>query len=232
MPAIGDRKIKDGVLGEFDGSTWRQIAAPGDRKTRDGVTGEWDGSTWKAVVEDESEPAPTSKAHTAPAAGPLSVTAADVARRGAVRVGEQIATSPNLGKAVQVASGPVARMAGRAVGVTGGLPGYVAGEALTSPAVLKAAESGVRATGAGVARVAGSKLAQAATGLPGLIGAMPFTEAGDAPAGHSAEATAARQAQFEREYATILRERAERRQQGKRTTADVVLDVLREVMGK
>lgn len=53
MPAVGERKIKDGVLGEWDGATWRQIAQPGTRKTQGGVTGEWNGSTWRQVSGGE-----------------------------------------------------------------------------------------------------------------------------------------------------------------------------------
>jgi hypothetical protein len=58
MPQIGERKTKNGVTGEWDGTTWRQVetvsmaaAGPkvGDRKTKNGITGEWDGTTWRQL---------------------------------------------------------------------------------------------------------------------------------------------------------------------------------------
>lgn len=59
MPQIGEHKTKDGVTGEWTGTTWRRVdvSAPstasdrrvGERKTRDGIVGEWDGQTWRRV---------------------------------------------------------------------------------------------------------------------------------------------------------------------------------------
>src|SRR5262245_25571420 len=61
MPRIGERKTIGGVTGEWDGATWRRVAAAddptsapkiGERKTKDGVTGEWDGKTWRRVAAE------------------------------------------------------------------------------------------------------------------------------------------------------------------------------------
>lgn len=141
---------------------------------------------------------------------PLGVVAADGVRRGAVRVGEEIATSPKLGRVVGFVSSPAARKLAKAAGVyTNSLPGYITGEVLTSPAVTKAAEVGIR-NGAGiVARVAGSRLVRAATGFPGFIASMPFTEPGDRSVGP--ETTAERQARFRVEYDAMLKAKQQRR---------------------
>jgi len=73
MPAVGERKVKDGVLGEWDGQTWRLIARPGDRKTRDGVTGEWDGLTWRQVNAPELPSAPTAVTQQATTSAPRGI---------------------------------------------------------------------------------------------------------------------------------------------------------------
>jgi hypothetical protein len=123
---------------------------------------------------------------------PATVGAANVARQAAIRAGEQVATSPNLGRAVSVLSKPAAGAVGRAVGVSGGLPGYVAGEALTSPSVLRAAETGIRAGGGFVARMAASRFAQALTGLPGMAASMLTMQHGPEAGSPEAEAIYAR----------------------------------------
>jgi hypothetical protein len=75
MPVTGERKVRDGVLGEFDGTTWRVVAEPGTRKTKGNVTAEWDGTTWRQITDaGESGPAQTSKPQTT-----LSGPAVDVA---------------------------------------------------------------------------------------------------------------------------------------------------------
>src|SRR5690242_6665669 len=58
---------------------------------------------------------------------PVTVGAANAARAGVARAGLQVATSPNLGRAVNALSRPGAGAVARAVGVSGGLPGYVIG---------------------------------------------------------------------------------------------------------
>jgi hypothetical protein len=67
MPQRGERKTKDGVTGEWDGTTWRVVdAAPaasptptvGTRKTKDGITGEWDGQTWRVIAAPPPTPPP------------------------------------------------------------------------------------------------------------------------------------------------------------------------------
>lgn len=123
---------------------------------------------------------------------PAAVGAADVARRGAIRAGEQVATSPNLGRAVGVLSKPAAGAVGRAVGVTGGLPGYVAGEALTSPGVLRAAETGIRTGGSFLARLAASPVARAVTGLPGMVASLTTLQHGPEAGSPEAESIYAR----------------------------------------
>jgi hypothetical protein len=123
---------------------------------------------------------------------PAAIAGANVARGVAVRMGEQVATSPNLGRAVSVLSKPAAGAVGRTVGVSGGLPGYVAGEALTSPSVLRAAETGIRAGGGLLARMAASRFAQAVTGLPGLAASMLTLQHGPEAGSPEAESIYAR----------------------------------------
>ena len=144
------------------------------------------------------DPAPASSSSSG-GPGPATVGAANAARAAAVRAGEQIATSPNLGRAVKALSRPGAGVVARAVGVSGGLPGYVASEALTHPAVGRAVETGIRGGGSFLARIAASPFARAVTGLPGLIGSMVF-EPGDRPAGETPATTAQRQLDYARQY--------------------------------
>jgi hypothetical protein len=108
MPAVGERKTKGGVTGEWDGTTWRRVDAAasdqpagpkvGDRKTKNGITGEWDGTTWRQVDvtgEPESTPDKPSGAGAMAAGGALAALSAGVpALRGAA---ERIATAPSLG---------------------------------------------------------------------------------------------------------------------------------------
>ena len=89
---------------------------------------------------------------------------ANMIGRGAVRAGEEIATSPLTGKAVNAMTGQAAQYAARAAGtaIGGGLPGYAAGEVaaqgLKLPVVRTLAEGALRSGGeavAGVGRVLG-----------------------------------------------------------------------------
>src|SRR5689334_22568219 len=97
MPTPGERKIKDGVLGEFDGTTWRMIAEPGTRKTKNGITAEWDGNTWREVTADNAVDA--SKINTGIGRlGPLAVAAAGAALPAIERAGLEVATNPSTGK--------------------------------------------------------------------------------------------------------------------------------------
>jgi hypothetical protein len=130
---------------------------------------------------------------------PATVGAANAARAGAARAGLQVATSPNLGRAVNALSRPGAGAVARAVGVSGGLPGYVIGEAISNPSVGRAVETGVRAGGSFLSRMLSTPLARAATGIPGVIASMVF-EPGDRPAGETPERTAARQLDYARQY--------------------------------
>lgn len=116
MPAVGERKTKGGVTGEWDGTTWRAVsAAPsapasaastgpaiGTRKTKNGVTGEWDGTTWRqvdATGEPEQTPdKPTGAGAMATGIGLAGVAAAVPAAKW---LAERIATSPAIGGAVQ-----------------------------------------------------------------------------------------------------------------------------------
>lgn len=113
MPAVGERKTKGDVTGEWDGTTWRRVdAAPstdaptgpkkGDRKTKNGITGEFDGTTWRQVDvtgEPETTPEKPSGAGALAAGAGLGVLAAGVPV--AKRVAEHVATSPALGSLVQ-----------------------------------------------------------------------------------------------------------------------------------
>jgi len=123
--------------------------------------------------------------------------ATESARRAAVRGGEQLATSPNLGRVVKAASRPAARGAG------GGVPGYLAAEALTTPAVLSGAEAGLRGTAAAVARTASGPVARFAG--PIAIFLSMLTESGDRPIGETPERTAERQQRFQQEYDAIVK---------------------------
>jgi hypothetical protein len=130
---------------------------------------------------------------------PAVVAASDVFRRGALRAGEQVATSPNVSRIASSASRPAAQMIGRAVGVSGGLPGYIAGEALTSPAVTSAAGRGIQSGAGFLARLAASPEARAVTGLPGLLGSM-VTNPGDRPAGETPATTSQRTLSFAEKF--------------------------------
>lgn len=147
------------------------------------------------------QPPPTSGSLATP-----GVIAARAALPGVMRMGEEIATSPIVGKAARTIASPMARAATQALGATGGVAGWAAGAAATSPAVVRGAEAATRGTGALAARAAGSGLARWATGLPGVLLSM-VTNPGDRPVGETAESTAERQARFEREYAEILARR-------------------------
>jgi hypothetical protein len=117
MPAVGERKTKGGVTGEWDGTTWRQVStdasaeapapasagpAIGTRKTKNGITGEWDGTTWRQVDvtgEPETTPDKPSGAGALAASAGVGLLAAGVPV--AKRVAEHVATSPALGTLVQ-----------------------------------------------------------------------------------------------------------------------------------
>lgn len=99
MPAVGERKTKGGVTGEWDGTTWRRVEAPasdtpagpkpGDRKTKNGITGEWDGSTWRQVdVTGEPETTPDKPT----GAGALAAGAGLGVLAGAVPVAQRVAS--------------------------------------------------------------------------------------------------------------------------------------------
>ena len=111
MPEIGERKTKNGITGEWDGTTWRQVDTAasegpklGDRKTKNGVTGEWDGTTWRQVSEASASERPSGDtlatvaktAATGTALGPAALA-------GGKRLVEEIATNPNIGKASTLA---------------------------------------------------------------------------------------------------------------------------------
>jgi hypothetical protein len=136
--------------------------------------------------------------------GPVIGAASNAGRNALVHAGEEIATAPAVGKAVGMLSKPVAQAAARAIGVTGGLPGYVAGEALSNPAVGKAAEAGIRGSGGLLAKVAGSEAAKVLTGPLAVVASMPFTDAGDRPAGETLEATTKRQAKMAFDYKDMV----------------------------
>lgn len=130
-------------------------------------------------------PSTTSRPVT-PDVDPAVLAGANVGRAAAARVGEELATSPKVGKTIGILSKPLGQAALRVAGVsTGGLPGYLAGEALAHPAVGGAIESGVRATGAGVARAASSGLARALTGVPMTALALPGMPLNATPVGET-----------------------------------------------
>jgi hypothetical protein len=141
---------------------------------------------------------------TSPSSGmgvsPAAVAAADLARRGVVRAGEEIATSPLLGRAVSAVSKPAAQMTARAVGATHGLPGYAAGEVLTSPGALRAAETGIRAGGGLFARLAGSRVARALTGPAGFYATLLTTRPQPDADSPVMKMQTARQRQIEADY--------------------------------
>jgi hypothetical protein len=129
-------------------------------------------------------------------ANPAAVGAGNVARAAAVQAGERLATSPTLTRVVTAASGPAVNAAARAIGAgAGSLPGYILGEAATNPAVGKTVEHLLRGSGELLARVASSPITRAITGPVAAIATMPFSEAGDRPAGETPSRTASRQAE-------------------------------------
>lgn len=134
MPQVGDRKTKNGITGEWDGTTWRQVdAAPperraeapaiGTRKTKNGITGEWDGTTWRQVNgEDASNP----MAGVAAGLGGAAATTAV-----ATPILERIATSPVLSKVIERAAAAGKLMPGVGTGLSTGASvayGVVKGE--------------------------------------------------------------------------------------------------------
>lgn len=124
MPAVGERKVKNGVTGEWDGTTWRRVDAAasdapagpkvGERKTKDGVTGEWDGTTWRRVAAPGADP--TSDTQDAPAnwmGGVSALAAGGAAALPAARgLAERIATSPMLSRAGAAAEGVMGKLPG------------------------------------------------------------------------------------------------------------------------
>lgn len=168
MPAVGERKTKGGVTGEWDGTTWRRVdAAPageasralavGTRKTKDGVTGEWDGQTWRRV-EAPAEPQKSSgEGALAAGAGLAGLAAAVPAARA---LAERVATSPMINAAVG--------KAGSALGA-GVNPLYQAYEVVSGRKGLgKAVKDGL-VTEAG--RRALAAIPRAATGVANALGA-------------------------------------------------------------
>jgi hypothetical protein len=137
--------------------------------------------------------------------GPAAVAVANVARQGVERAAMQVATSPNVGRAVNAVARPLAsRAVGAGVGaVIGGAPGAVVGSAIPTAPIARhgarIAETGIRGGSGLLARMAASPFARAATGLPGMLGSMVF-DAGDRPAGETPDTTAQRQLDYARQY--------------------------------
>ena len=155
MPQIGERKTKNGITGEWDGTTWREVsAAPavqasapqsipvGTRKTKNGVTGEWDGTTWRQVegaapqpqAAKSSEPPISLATELSFQANPLLALAPDFVKRAAQDVMSHpidsiVNSLPYVGSAV-----------GGIVGGTAGLP--------TGPGALATGALGAGAGGA------------------------------------------------------------------------------------
>lgn len=149
---------------------------------------------------------PANRAARAEAAtNPATVAAADLARRGVIRAGEQLATSPNLGRVLNAVSGPVTSRAvsGGIGAVVGGMPGAVVGAAIPSETIARGgarlAERGIRSGAGFFARLAASPLARRATGLPGVLASV-LTDTGQPRTGPIAEQALARQRAIEAEY--------------------------------
>lgn len=164
------------------------------------------------------------------AVGPATVGAANAGRAVAGRAGMQVATSPNLSRAVKAGSGPLAQHAARAVGSTGGIVGYAVGEAATNPSVRGAVEAGIRGGSRVAAKVAGSSVARAVTGVPGMLASMPVSEAGDRPAGETPERTSNRQTSFAHQFKDQVNREAGR-QVITGTTKDEILESIARYRG-
>jgi hypothetical protein len=106
------------------------------------------------------------------------------------------------------------------------LPGYIAGEALTNPSVLKAAETGIRGGGGLLARLAASPLARVVTGPVGTIASSIF-DAGHAPLGHSAEATAHKQTADAIRYKNLVNQKSGGRPVIEGSTTEEILESIR-----
>jgi hypothetical protein len=220
MPVPGERKVRDGVLGEFDGQTWRMVAEPGTRKTKSGVTAEWDGSTWREIGPDE--------ASSGSALGPLGVAATDAGRRGVVYAAEQVATAPATKTLVRAAtSSPARALIGGAVG---GWPGAVVGQVARVPAPV--VEGGIRSGAGLVAQAAGSKLATALTSPLAMVATMPLSEAGDRPLNETPAKTMERQRQFEADAKRLAEAKAERLRTGDWETEDYVEAAIAAILGR
>jgi hypothetical protein len=176
MPAVGDRKTVNGVTGEWDGETWRRVAAApaegsssgrgagpavGTRKTVDGVTGEWDGTTWRRVAAPAPEAPPQGSGDAVAAAGlgAAALGAIPAAVAGAKTLAEEVATNPRtvqvVNKLARGAAGHLARtVTPLAVGaqlLKGDIKGAATtglGGALTSAAVKRAPAAVLRLAGA------------------------------------------------------------------------------------
>jgi hypothetical protein len=201
MPAVGERKTKGGVTGEWDGTTWRQVsaAAPasseptsagptvGTRKTKNGITGEWDGTTWRQVdATGEPEVTPDKPSGAGAAAAGVGLAALAGAVPIVRRVAEHVATSPLVGRAVSgltKAAAPL-NVGMQAYEVLSGRKslGSAAVGAAKGEAVRQGIKLAPRAAGAvastlgaeGVAGMAAPLAVPLAGGLAGLAGTAGF----------------------------------------------------------
>jgi type IV secretion system protein TrbL len=145
---------------------------------KNGVTGEWDGTTWREV--DAAAPEGSGAGVAAAGAGAAAVGAIPAALAGAKRLAEEIATNPKTGKAVTKLAGPATqtlmrRAAPLAAGMKlyqGDLPGaagaYLGGAALNA-AVKRAPAVVLRLAGAAATRLPAGTAAGA-----GATAAAPF----------------------------------------------------------
>lgn len=179
MTAIGERKTKNGITGEWDGTTWRRVeaAAPagpevGTRKTKGGITGEWDGTTWRQLADAPDNTMAGVAAGAAGAAASVPIVK---------RIAEHVATSPALGNIVK-------RFAPAAGALNVGQSAYdvltgrqTVGGALTSAAKGEAIRQVVKRAPALLQRAATPAAAMStpvmAGGLAGVAGTAGFLAA-------------------------------------------------------
>jgi hypothetical protein len=136
---------------------------------------------------------------------PIAVAAADLVRRGAVRAGMELATSPAVAKVASKAAGPLAsRVVGTTVGaIKGGPVGAVIGNTLgeaAAPVVQQALTGAARGGGSFLARLAGGRVAQALTGPIGMYAALLTARPQPDPDSPVMRAQAERQRQIEAEF--------------------------------
>jgi hypothetical protein len=228
MPKVCDRKTKNGVTGEWDGQTWRQVEAAsasgpkvGDRKTKNGTTGEWDGHTWREVASEPSDNGTSGAGVVAGAAAKAVPGVVSLINKGAGMAGtiarSRLTPAVIAGSVVNdVSAGNLERAATTAAGST--VAAYAVPKVTSAIAEATAPQTAATRDALGrftsIGRQAGpvARAAASISRLAGPIGLAVETILGEGAAGHrppgeTPERTAERQRAFEQAYQELLSRR-------------------------